>query len=427
MRIGIIIGRIGGVDGVALEAEKWIHCLHEMGHKVFIISGQYEERKIDAEKESVLNMLSFFAPETLWEQDHAFFDQDEEEEAILEHVDSAAEFIARKLIRWIKKRKLDVVISENGSALPSHLSMAVGIKRAFERTAVNAITHDHDFHWERGDRYNSNFKLVNNLIENTFPLRLNNSKHAVINLAAQNLLKDKYGRDSVVVPNVMNFDKPFGRVTKRNKKLRKDIGLKKRDIPLFQITRVVRRKGIETAIDLVHRLNQLNKSNIKLVITGNHKEDNKHEYTKELINKIFKLKLNDHVIFANQYITSHFGKAPKIKSLYSLSDAYASAAACTYFSTYEGFGNAFVEAVLAKKPIFVNNYKPVFWADIGSIGFKTVMLEDNKLTDEAVEEINEVLHNPKLAKEIADHNFALGKEHFSYYVLKEKLKVLLKF
>ena len=309
----------------------------------------------------------------------------------------------------------------------SHLSMAVGIKRAFERTAVNAITHDHDFHWERGDRYDSNFNLVNNLIENTFPLRLNNSKHAVINLAAQNLLKEKYGRDSVVVPNVMNFDKPFGRVTKRNKKLRKDIGLKKRDIPLFQITRIVRRKGIETAIDLVHRLNQLNKSNIKLVITGDHKDDNKRKYTKELINKIFKLKLNDHVIFANQYITSHFGKAPKIKSLYSLSDAYASAVACTYFSTYEGFGNAFVEAVLAKKPIFVNNYKPVFWPDIGSIGFKTVMLEDNKITDEAVEEINEVLHNAKLAKEIADHNFALGKEHFSYNVLKEKLKELLKF
>ena len=83
--------------------------------------------------------------------------------------------------------------------------------------------------------------------------------------------------------------------------------------------------------------------------------------------------------------------------------------------------------ILAKKPIFVNNYKPVFWPDIGSIGFKTVMLEDNKLTDEAVEEINEVLHNAKLAKEIADHNFALGKEHFSYHVLKEKLKELLKF
>ncbi len=427
MRIGIIIGRIGGVDGVALEAEKWIHCLHEMGHKVFIISGQYEERIIDVEKESILNMLSFFAPETLWEQDRAFFDKREEEEAILEHVDTAAEFIAKKLVRWIRKRKLDVAISENGSALPSHLSMAVGIKRAFERTAVNAITHDHDFHWERGDRYDSNYKLVNNLVENTFPLRLSNSKHAVINTHTQNLLKDKYGRDSIMVPNVMDFDKPFGRVTKRNKKLLKDIGLNKRDIPLFQITRIVRRKGIESAIDLIHRLNRLNKSNVKLVITGDHKDDNKGDYHMELINAIFKLKLQDHVIFANQYISNHIRTAPKIKSVYSLSDAYASAVACTYFSTYEGFGNAFVEAVLAKKPIFVNNYKPVYWPDIGSKGFRTVLLEDNNLTDEAVEEINEVIHNMTLRKEMAAHNFALGKEHFSYHVLREKLKELLKF
>ena len=34
MRIGIVIGRIGGVDGVALETEKWIAVLKKMGHLV---------------------------------------------------------------------------------------------------------------------------------------------------------------------------------------------------------------------------------------------------------------------------------------------------------------------------------------------------------------------------------------------------------
>ena len=32
MRIGVIIGRIGGVDGVALETEKWIEVMQRMGH-----------------------------------------------------------------------------------------------------------------------------------------------------------------------------------------------------------------------------------------------------------------------------------------------------------------------------------------------------------------------------------------------------------
>ena len=90
-----------------------------------------------------------------------------------------------------------------------------------------------------------------------------------------------------------------------------------------------------------------------------------------------------------------------------------------------GFGNAFVEAVLAKKPIFVNNYEPVYWPDIGSKGFKTVMLENNNLTDERVNEIEEVIYNEKLCKEIGEFNFELGKKYFSYKTLQTKLEELL--
>ncbi len=38
MNIGIIIGRIGDVDGVALETEKWAEVLTKMGHEIFILS-----------------------------------------------------------------------------------------------------------------------------------------------------------------------------------------------------------------------------------------------------------------------------------------------------------------------------------------------------------------------------------------------------
>jgi len=108
-----------------------------------------------------------------------------------------------------------------------------------------------------------------------------------------------------------------------------------------------------------------------------------------------------------------------------LSDAYARATACTYFSTYEGFGNAFVEAILARRPIFVNNYKPVYQPDIGSKGFRTVMIENGELTDESVRQMAEVIYNPQLAEEIADYNFELGKKYFSYLTLREKLEQLI--
>ena len=72
----------------------------------------------------------------------------------------------------------------------------------------------------------------------------------------------------------------------------------------------------------------------------------------------------------------------------------------------------------------MNNYKPVYWPDIGSKGFKTVMIEDNKLTDEAVTEAEKILHDKKLQREISEHNFSLGKLLFSFDTLREKLEIL---
>ena len=52
------------------------------------------------------------------------------------------------------------------------------------------------------------------------------------------------------------------------------------------------------------------------------------------------------------------------------------------------------------------------------------MLEDNKLTDEKVEEMREVIFNKKLNREIGEYNYQLGKKYFSYEVLEEKLRQL---
>ncbi|MGK0426573.1 MAG: hypothetical protein ACJAUR_000675, partial [Ulvibacter sp.] len=100
---------------------------------------------------------------------------------------------------------------------------------------------------------------------------------------------------------------------------------------------------------------------------------------------------------------------------------------CTYFSTYEGFGNAFVESVLAKKPIFVNNYKPVYMQDIGNKGFETVMLEDNYLSNEKINRMSDIIYNVDRCREIGEFNYNLGKKYFSFKVLEEKLSDLFNF
>jgi glycosyltransferase involved in cell wall biosynthesis len=219
----------------------------------------------------------------------------------------------------------------------------------------------------------------------------------------------------------MDFDKPFAEPDDYNKSLRRDLKIREKTLALVQPTRVVRRKGIETAIQLVQELND---KNIKLIITGSHADDDLGRYFSDLMELIHKLNLSRQVYFASERIRNVRYRTPDGHKVYNLSDIYAYARACTYFSTYEGFGNAFVETVLAKRPIFVNNYLPVYWPDIGSKGFKTVMLEGNNLTAEAVEQIKEILYDENLSREIGEHNFALGKKHFSYDVLREKLSDL---
>jgi len=422
MNIGIIIGRIGGVDGVALETEKWIEVLNRMGHHTYIIAGQFQERKMDPEREELALELSFFQPEAFWGQKKAFFNPDFNLDDLIEHIDLYSNVICDKIVEWAQAKKIDLLISENASALPAHLEMGLGVKKAVAKSGLPTITHDHDFAWERGIRYQSPYQHINDLIEETFPLRLDNSVHAVINTNAQIDLLAKYNRKSVVVPNVMDFDVPYALHRPENRMLPTDLGLKTNDIPLFQITRIVRRKGIEAAIKLIDKLND---KRIKLVITGSAKDDEGAVYYNELLDLTKELKLENQVIWGSEII-NNTGLAEGRKRSYSLSDAYAYAKACTYFSTYEGFGNAFVEAVLAKKPIFVNNYKPVYMPDIGSKGFKTVMLEDNELTEKAVEEMREIICNDKLNKEIGEYNFDLGKKHFSYDTLEEKLTELIK-
>lgn len=416
MKIGIIIGRIGGVDGVALETEKWIEVLRRMGHKIFIISGQYEERPMNPEYETLVPEMSFFSPESFWSQKKAFFHPETNPSELIEHIDLYSKVIYKRILEWISGKKIELIISENASCLPSHLEMGLAIKNAVHKTGIPTITHDHDFAWERGERYHSPHKAINEYVETHFPMRLHNV-HAVINTHAHDTLVERFGRESVNVPNVMDFDVPYGVETEYNKSIPAVLGYRNDDILLFQITRVVRRKGIETAINLVHELDD---EKIKLVITGNYADDEGSRYYHDLVNQIHELKLGDRVRFA-YHCFNNKGEG----SGYGLSDAYARARACTYFSTYEGFGNAFVESVLAKRPIFVNNYQPVYWPDIGSRGFKAVMIEDSEITVSALEDMKRVIYDDKLNREVAEHNFELGKKLFSYDTLQEKLTLLI--
>jgi len=410
VRIGFVIGRIGGIDGVALEAEKWIEVLTRLGHEVFVLTGALEGEVADA---SLLPELAFDHPNTVEEQEVAFLGRDGDAVMLEGLIETGAELISHGITEWIEDWGIDCLVPENGCALPCHLQMGLGLARAIDRTGVVAVTHDHDFWWEREGRYDAAFPAIERMVLDHFPLIRPAVHHAVINTAARDTLASRYGVDATVVPNVMDFEASFAERDDYNATLREDLGLAPDDRLLFQITRIVRRKGIETAIELVDRLDDLR---VKLVITGTATDDSDN-YLADLEAQVARLGLGERILFAGDRFDNQRRTDGEGRKVYSLSDAYAHADACTYFSTYEGFGNAFVEAVLARVPVLVNDYEPVYWPDIGSKGFRTVQITAGRLTDEAVDGTRAILDDPALRSAMVDANFALGREHFSYEAL----------
>ena len=107
------------------------------------------------------------------------------------------------------------------------------------------------------------------------------------------------------------------------------------------------------------------------------------------------------------------------RKLYTLFDVYPHADLVTYPSLYEGFGNAFLEAIYFRKPVVVNTYA-VYARDIAPLGFKTIEMTQ-LVSNEVIEETQAVLRDKVLREEWVKTNFELGLKYFSYAVARRKL------
>lgn len=109
--------------------------------------------------------------------------------------------------------------------------------------------------------------------------------------------------------------------------------------------------------------------------------------------------------------------------LYSLWDVYPHVDLVTYPSLYEGFGNAFLEAVYFMKPILVNRYS-VYNVDIEPRGFDVIAM-DGFLTPKNVADVRYVLSNMDRRTVMAEQNFDIARRFFSYSVLRRRLEAVL--
>jgi hypothetical protein len=104
-------------------------------------------------------------------------------------------------------------------------------------------------------------------------------------------------------------------------------------------------------------------------------------------------------------------------------DVYPHADLVTYPSTYEGYGNAFVEAIYFRRPIIVNRYS-IYEADIEPKGFQAIAF-DSFVTEQTLSDVKRIISDKQRLADIAEKNYMLGWRYLSYEVLQEKLESIL--
>ena len=306
------------------------------------------------------------------------------------------------------------MLPQNALTIPMHVPLGMAITEIIAETQIPTIAHHHDFHWER-TRFSVN--AVGDYIRMAFPPNLPNMEHVVINSAAQEELALRTGIASFIIPNILDFDNPPTVDEKQTLKLKRAIGLNPDDIVILQPTRIVQRKGIEHAIDLVKNLDN---PCCKLVIS-HEVGDEGYEYAEWLKSEAREKGVDLHLFSIR--MRDPWNEKPAMESEYTLLDVYPCADFITYPSLYEGFGNAFLEAIYFKKPVLINRYA-IFVRDIEPKGFDLIVM-DGFLTQKTIKKVKNILSSSERKAHMVNHNYEVATRYYSYSVLRRWLNTLM--
>jgi hypothetical protein len=409
--IGFISTRIAGTDGVSLEVQKWADVLERNKYNCFYFAGS-SDRPLE---KSFLVEEAHFEHRLIQEINNDLFGKRTRTRQTSKAVQETKKKLKDALYDFVQKFAVDLIIPENALAIPMNVPLGLAITEFIAETGIPTICHHHDFSWER-PRF-----LINSCrdyLNMAFPPYLPSVKHAVINSLASEQLSFRRGISNIVIPNVLNFVAEPPLPDDYCNDLREKIGLQEDDLFILQPTRIVPRKWIERSIEIVRDLNLPNPVLVISHAMGDEGDDyyvRIKDYSRNMGVKIAPI---DHLISPQRSVSA------KGEKLYATADIYQNADLVTYPSGYEGFGNAFLEAVYYKKPIVVNRYA-IYIADIEPIGFDVIVL-DGFVSSKVVIQIEGIFKDRKRLQGMVEHNYQIGKRYFSYEVLEEKLMYLIR-
>ena len=408
-RIGFVSTRIAGTDGVSLETFKWYQVLERNGYECFFFAGQLDTPP----DKSMLEPKAHFEDPEILEMHNQFFGTCRRDVSLSKRVHELKEHLKKKLYEFCKEFEIELLIPENALAIPMNIPLGMAITEFVAETCIPVIAHHHDFSWER-KRFLIN--AVQDFICYAFPPNLHTIRHVVINSAASRELSFRRGISNVIIPNVFDFKNPPPEKNPKSKRLREELGFSDEDLFVLQPTRVVPRKWIERAVELVSLLGM---ERPRLVVS-HPLGDEGDQYAARIVE--YAERLGVEVIYIGDKIGPARCFGAGTEDGYTMDDVYQAADVVTYPSGYEGFGNAFLEAIYFKKPVVVNRYS-IFVEDIEPCGFDVIAFE-SFVSRDVVESLKHFLE-PQNLRPALEKNYELGKKFFSYEVLEKKLLHLL--
>ena len=336
MKIGIAATRLAGVDGVTFETAKWEAVLDEMGHSLRLCAGEVDALRYEAR---LVPPMHFTWPPAARVTASAF-DPDSDPHAVRAEIHRLADLLLPVLNDWVRINALDALVVENAFAIPMQLPLGVALRRVVEEWKLPTIAHHHDYWWER-ERFSR--CVVPEILTEAFPPDLPWVRHVSINSLGAVQLRERRGIESVVIPNVFDFDLPYPRRRPAiRRRLREELGMGETGLLVLQPTRVVPRKGIELAIELVGRLEDPD----ALLLITSPAGDEGLDYLVQL-ERLAEQHGVRMAYAADRFAPDHEGKP--LRPAHSLHEAYLSADLITYPSFYEGYGNALGRGALLRR------------------------------------------------------------------------------